>query len=437
MLSLINRKSILAAVLLSSIFCLSLLIGPRISDEQADASCLRNFHFGSHLGFSLNCDSPGFILAAIDPATLLEKDNVRQSRPGLIYLAHVISLPINSALSLLKRGDADSLHGNEYPLYVKSVFFDWFPVYISYEILHFLTLLLAVLLFVNISRRVFPQNQIALPIGMLLVFNDVVKAYFWSPHTQMFNLLLPMIFIWGFLGVLREGWLRNGKIFAVSAAVGLGVLAYPSFTLFVLALLAPLPWARDRQPWPALLPRLAGAIILCLGPSLLWWAYVKMTVGSYYQHEVVRYHQVVWIFETLQQGIGSLIRLLAEYAWTYLGFAFWHALPIFGLMLLSGGVLQLSRGKTPSPDASEGFKAVALAGLFSTVLSFAFLTALGYTAPRLAYMMIPGLLLLAALVAGLAENRLQGRTQNGFRWLTTAICLGVGILEVWKNSPLN
>lgn len=436
MLKLINRHGFLAAIFLAVFFCLGLLIGPRISDQDADASCLRNFHFTSQLGFSMNCDSPGFIEEAIDPAKLLEKDNLRQSRPGLIYLAHFVSLPISKLSALLKPSDADSLHGAAYPLYVKSVFFTWFPVYLSYEILNFIILLAAVTLFSFLVRQVFPETLLALPLGLLLVFNDLVKAYFWSPHTQMFNVLLPIVCVWGFFGVLRLGWLGQRRLLVVSAAVGLAVLAYPSFTLFLPSIIAPLPWIRDHTTWRRRLAYLVAATSLCLAPSLIWWATVKSIVGSYYQHEVEHYHQVVWILETLRhQGLGELFRLLGDYAQSYFGYGLVHALPLLVIAAMTTTVLFFVRKQAVLVPTAA--KSLALAGGFSCLLLFLFLTALGFVVSRLAYGMIPGLLILLALLVAWTEIKLEGQKQAAFRWLIWMSCLAVGVFEVWKSGPLN
>ncbi|CAK0766876.1 membrane hypothetical protein [uncultured Gammaproteobacteria bacterium] len=351
-----SKKLVLGLTAAMVLFCSALLIGPRVSDAEADLMCVRNFRFTSFLGFSLNCDSPGLIAAALNPPTLLEEGNIRQSRPGMIYLAHLISLPLNPVISLFRGPDADKIHGPEYPLYVKSVFFEWFPVYLSYEILNFSILFLAVILYLRVVAPLAPEAWTVPAVGLLLIFNDVVKAYFWSPHMQMFNVLVPVFCIWVFVGVLRWGWFESWRILVLAGGAGLGVLAYPTFALFIPVALVPLPWIRGHSPWPVVASRATAIVVLCLAPSVVWWAYVMTTVGSYYQHEVVQYKQVVWMLEAARQGLPTLFSALADKGSMMLGFAIDQGAPALTILTLSVVVALTTRpASMATPTKGHGW----------------------------------------------------------------------------------
>src|SRR5262249_13048749 len=70
------------------------LIGPPIPDDQQTAKCVINVRLRGPFGLSLNCDSPEFLRLATNPTGLLEWHNVRQARPGLIFAAAVVALPL-------------------------------------------------------------------------------------------------------------------------------------------------------------------------------------------------------------------------------------------------------------------------------------------------------------------------------------------------------
>jgi hypothetical protein len=54
--------------------------------------------------------------------------------------------------------------------------------------------------FRKIIERIPSDERTAIPIvvsvGLLLVTNDISKAFFWSPHTQMFNVLVPVMAVY-------------------------------------------------------------------------------------------------------------------------------------------------------------------------------------------------------------------------------------------------
>ena len=88
--NLIKIKYFSLFLITCSILMLSLLVGPRVPDDEQRTHCVDNIKIGGPFGISLNCDSSEFMLLANNPELLLEKDNIRQSRPGLIYVAALL-----------------------------------------------------------------------------------------------------------------------------------------------------------------------------------------------------------------------------------------------------------------------------------------------------------------------------------------------------------
>jgi hypothetical protein len=77
------------------VLLLGFLIGPRVADDEQTSQCVGNIVLASPFGIALNCDSPQFMWLARQPAGLLEHRNARQSRPGMIAAAALLTKPLS------------------------------------------------------------------------------------------------------------------------------------------------------------------------------------------------------------------------------------------------------------------------------------------------------------------------------------------------------
>jgi hypothetical protein len=105
-----------------------LLIGPRIPDELQRDNCIGNIHLGGPFGIHLNCDAPEFLALATNPNALLGKRNYRQSRPGLILLAAILTVP----LSVFSSAVVDTVPPKDDPERIIDSFARYFPAYVAY-----------------------------------------------------------------------------------------------------------------------------------------------------------------------------------------------------------------------------------------------------------------------------------------------------------------
>ncbi len=88
---------------------------------------------------------------------------------------------------------------------------------------------------------------ILVAVGLLVVGNDVTKAFFWSPHTQLFNVFVPVLALDATLRVLDGAAFDRRFAVGVGLAVGLGVTAYGVFIVVVACLMLPWLWAFTRE----------------------------------------------------------------------------------------------------------------------------------------------------------------------------------------------
>lgn len=60
-----------------------------------------------------------------------------------------------------------------------------------------------------------PGSFVQIALGALFIFNDPVKAFVWSPHTQMFNIMLPLFCVWCFVGVVEKNYLKKDSFYSL------------------------------------------------------------------------------------------------------------------------------------------------------------------------------------------------------------------------------
>jgi hypothetical protein len=162
-------------------------------------------------------------------------------------------------------------------------------------------------------------------------------------------------------------------------------------------------------------------------PTLAWAGLVVWSAGSYYNHEVVVYRQLIWLVDAARTGLGGFLDQAAlntrSYARTFVSL---ELLPLAGasLLLAIGCVLPGRSAATTPQDGSAGARAIHRTGCFVVGgCLFLFFWSLGYYRTRLTFSLVPPALCLAAVevtrLAG-ADRRLLRR----FSWaLASAGCL--------------
>jgi hypothetical protein len=284
---------------------------------------------GPGLGFIVNHDSYGYLEVAQEPHRLLLPQEVRQSRPLYALLGATVGYPLTAALRLAARvGLAPAWPPAD---------FQFYGFYSGYVLLNALTLLASLLLFRQLFYGLAGERGQAwqfYTLAWVLVATPITKAFFWTAHQQMLAFLVPLFCL---LLALRLGQrpLTWRSLTGLSLLLGLLPLVYGSFVLawpalaygvarpVVVAGLAP-------GRWKALAGRLLLSAVLFGLPTLLWIALLRLHGTTYYNHEAVRYHQLVWLFEaTSQPGfrravldkLGSYLASLQVMSWWLLGAA--------------------------------------------------------------------------------------------------------------------
>jgi hypothetical protein len=382
-------RSLLALLLAA---CLSFWLAPAPLG-QPDVEYWGHYaRVGPGLGFVVNHDSYGYLEVAQEPGRLLKPREVRQSRPLYALLGAAVGYPLTAALAGAGRlGLTPRWPPEEQRFY---------GFYGGYVLLNGLALLASLLLF----RKLFEEFTVGrgqawqfYALAWVLVANPITKAFFWTAHQQMLAFLVPLFCLWLALAVGRRAW---GGWPLAGLAFGLGwlPLVYGSFGLAWPAL-AYGAWRAEasagRRGW-GLAGRLLLSAALFALPTLLWIALLRAVGTTYYNHEAVRYHQLVWLLDAAAQpGLGGVV---ADKLGSYLASLHLMSLWLLGTagLLLATWWRQRRRAATlllPAPAAAAlGWVGGCFIGFFAL---------LGYYPERLAYTLLP---LVLCLLAGLLPH---------------------------------
>ncbi len=432
--------SVFAVLLLP--FLLALTLGPRLSTQGLQNHCATNMDFAGPFGFTLNCDSWDFMFAAKTPGRMFEHESVRQSRPGLPLLAHVISKPLQQIELLAARFDTSI-----FPLALvdieaggflrkvdeKTLATAWnqnYAEYSAYLLLNIVFLLLGYLLYI---RAVGDTTIGICVIGSLLFYNDLVKAFVLSPHTQIVMILAATACALTFRNGIRNGLNHPKRILLYAGLHGMALLILPVFVLsaisWLLGVLCTWPGQHlSKLTFKKILVSLIIALILLLFPYGFWYMLVKTTTGSFYSRETQQYFQLVWFLDgMLADPVNTLRRYLFN-IWFFVQHFFSQGWPVLLIIVATiGASVSLATDRFANLRSNI---LVLSEGLFLGLLFILFFSAVGQLEGRLAYPAIPPLIV--------AAGRLIQSTQHSFKepWIRISNLLLVGACAVVAGHTL-
>jgi len=408
---------------------LALLIGPRIPDAEQTANFVYNVHLPGPFGLSLNSDSREFLQLASEPAHLFDPGNVRQSRPGLIFAAAILSWPLLPLSPAARWFGVTAQHTDIDPERISSVLASYPPAFVAYVLLNVAILMAA---FYYYRRVVEPGGArslevaiIMVSVGLLLIANDVVKVFLWSPHTQMFNILVPIL---GVYIALRAGASDPPpRRFAIGMglATGLGVTAYAFFAVLVPCFVVPSMLRCIVGPRARVRARLIDAVlfsVLAAVPFVAWYVLVRTITGSFYQVEIAT--QVVWMEQAYsERGIAGVITGILGNLGTLGAMAAEQSLALCATIILITLVAAFHAG---SRSALRGLPPVLAAAVFVSVLVAGFYASVGNMSLRLAYPILPPLI----VATGFAANAIAETLAPTWKRILAFGCLAITIVQI-------
>jgi hypothetical protein len=420
------------------ILMFALLIGPRVSDDHQKEQFVFNIHLPGPFGVSLNCDSPEFILLAENPSHLLNRFNPEQARPGLFAAAAVVAWPLSSLNGMLKKLSATAERSDYDPKRITDVLSNGRPEYLAYILLNIGFLLLAFYCLRHICLP-WADNKavtgiILAAIGFLLAANDVVKAFVWSPQTQMFNILAPVFCLYASLRARTGALLRRRFTISIGLLAGLGCTAYPLFVILVSCVaISSFTYAfhqSRRRVWSQTIINIIIFILLVFAPEALWIAFVLFKTGTFYQYQMESFGAVTWMFEAWRQDFGAFLTRWLENLKQLLWFAAVQAVPAVVLLVV---VIASNRGIDTDKNRAPLWPLVSTSILVSAVTAV-FYTSVGFLYPRLAYSIVAPFVVVVA-AAAVANGRSDFRRCRSIAYWSVSAAMILAVYTVVKDGP--
>ena len=358
-----------AYCLLIAVVAISFLFSPR--PKPGAHYCGQYIPIGEHMGFIFNCDAADYCMSAQHPSRILGDSAVRQSRPTYILLASALGYPLQWIAS---RIDIPLFHsmGEEAAGFI--------GFYAAFVLINFISLLLCLLLFEAIAVRLTGRainNWLLFSFGILLVSHPITKAFFWTAHQQFFSLLMPLVSIRLSLHILEEQKTLK-HIGSMSFLSGLLMLVYGNFIVMFAAIFCT-AFMVDRKIH--LVHSIKNCLLFLL-PTALWVAYCIYINGHYYNHEVAKYQQLVWIPRSLQISFSVFLRSLRQNIGAYMGT--FREIIIFIVPAILSFTYLWGREQERRPQL--------LSLVITGLLTFVFFLLLGFYEERLTYSLLPVLL---------------------------------------------
>ena len=263
----------------------------------------------------INCDSAVFMKDAQDPSRLISGESVYQDRPLYSSLSWLISK------SLIEFGLPDhrtKVIGNSGVETEYSAIF-----YLSYLLINLFTLASAVILGVSwflkkkeTSVKWWIKYFAVVNVILIISANEITKTFFWTPHSQMFNILLP---VYALYLQSNSKKLETKAYFIINSIIISILMLFYSLVILLFFFLLKSSFSTMRKR----ILIIGGAIV----PYMLWPFLIQWSGGTYQNINFTRYREFIWVYDAIIEKI-LLERILGNWR------GFISTVPIFPTLLL-------------------------------------------------------------------------------------------------------
>ena len=251
--------------------------------------CGQTIELPAKLHILVNCDSAQFMKDSDNPGRLVNGKSDYSDRPLFAISASVI-------VKLLKSLGIPDHHrevlGNSGKKYSYSYL--TYAIYVIFNLLILIwsALLSLIPLFKKLNESTnhkINRNLILISVTLLICANELTKTFFWTPHTQIFNILFASS---AFYLVSTSEKERSSKRFiCLALLIGLGTFYYPIFALLFFVI------SNFR------ILNLPKRLLIVFGSALPWIAYRKIIVifgGVYNNSAIDKFREFVWPIDGLK-----------------------------------------------------------------------------------------------------------------------------------------
>jgi hypothetical protein len=335
--------------------------------------CGKILSISENLNVLINCDSAVFMKDAQEPSRLFDGQSVYQDRPLPTLLVSTLS----KAWHLFNLPDYyRNVVGNSGISYTYSI-----ATYLFFLIINIIIFIVACWVSLKIVINIFVNNgisfvyypKIAILMIMVVSLNEISKTFFWTPHSQMFNLLLPT-YLFYLLQYRRVN--VSSKFYIINSFIFLAMLfSYAFFVLLALPMLL--------IYWKNIKTRIF-VIALILATYLVYPIILNMFGGKYYSIGFEKYRLFIWLIDAIKHtsGAPSILDNLIIFIETF------PSLPV--ILIILAFLYFIVQKKVSFLEAIAPLKME----FFSLLLYFLMLSTYGYYARRLTYPLIIFLILI-------------------------------------------
>lgn len=277
-------------IFLSLVFViLSLQAFSLVRDYSTPPPCTRVVNVTENFKVLINCDSALFMKDADQPTRLFTGQSGYQDRPLNAITAHVIS----RFISTLGITDQQlTVTGNSGSSYTYST-----NIYIAYILINVLVLILTISLLFKVYIQFKPEislsnlnesNVIALNLLLLVGLNEITKTFFWTPHSQLFNLLFPALSIYLLSKVYKTRSIKDYAVKVISIVIL--TFFYPLFLILILILLL---YKNIKLPFK---------VVASFFAAISYFSYprvIELLGGKYRNPAIDEFRQFYWPFDIL------------------------------------------------------------------------------------------------------------------------------------------
>jgi hypothetical protein len=253
--------------------------------------CTRLVSINRSVNVLVNCDSAVFMKDAQNPIRVFNGESDYQDRPIYSLLARVI----NQIFELLQIpsqnfdvvGNSGSLH-----VYTSTIF-------LSFILINSILLFMAVFLTIEVCNKTLEgtgfstrsRGLITSCAVAIVTLNEITKTFFWTPHTQIPNIIVPIYAIYllsSYKQFAEKKFYRRHIL-----AIAIGIFIYPLFGILLL-----IPFFSSFQSWKFKIVISSLAAI----PYLVYPLIIESFGGEYRNVAVAKFREFVWVIDVARSS---------------------------------------------------------------------------------------------------------------------------------------
>lgn len=320
-------------------------------------NCGRRVEINSFLSTFINCDSSVFMKDAALPSRLISGESVYQDRILFTFIAIVIS----QFLSIFFPEQFTEVIGNSGELFSYSSLDYAAFILFNYSILVFSIFLLYKIFQSQLKHSVLGLLSFTTAL-FFIAFNETTKTYIFTPHSQLFNILLPVWIIF-IISKLSDNLTLKKFYIVLTVTLFLSL----NYKLFIIAYVLLFFYSRSFRSKMPLYSVIVGTVTTLLLPRI----FVEIFNGNFQNYDISHQRVLVWWLDVLRGDSPS--------AWIFGAFQnFILSIPLIPVsVLLLGVMLSIFVFKI------ESFHLFKRDLIISFIAFAIFLMALGFSARRL------------------------------------------------------